>query len=284
MFICDFASRKGAIPTAGMASSIVQTRLGGSSNWWESTVKEPEALAVELTGTEAALFALPGTAAKVAAVLARCARGGDPNVEEIAHICNSEGWSVSAPAGATPWVVNGRNGVLSSDYVKASIKGSAGLALALSQLFRLESTESASGGSVISSANSVAVHRVARKAAALRHLEATGLFKAGDCLGLPVTEFRPHVGSVSFSLCKGRRCAVDAIRQADRLAASDIAVCEDPNVVYRRDHELEQTSSRERTNIDESPVLMARYQPKDDWRAATIDPFATVIQPIQKAA
>ena len=91
MHIIDLRSDTVTKPTQAMRKAMVEAEVGDDVYGEDPTVNKLEALAAEMIGTEAAIFASSGTQSNLLALLSHCQRGDEYIVGQGAHTYMFEG-------------------------------------------------------------------------------------------------------------------------------------------------------------------------------------------------
>ena len=89
--LVDLRSDTVTRPTPAMRDAMFEAPLGDDVYGEDPTVNRLEALAAEMTGHEAALFATSGTQSNLLGILAHCQRGDEYIVGANAHTYKLEG-------------------------------------------------------------------------------------------------------------------------------------------------------------------------------------------------
>src|SRR5512146_1013669 len=78
-------------PSPAMRAAMAEAPVGDDVYGEDPTVNRLEALAAEMLGTEAALFAVSGTQSNLLAVITHCERGDEYIAGQAAHCYRFEG-------------------------------------------------------------------------------------------------------------------------------------------------------------------------------------------------
>jgi len=187
-------------PTAAMRDAMAQAEVGDDVYGEDPTVNRLEALAAEMLGTEAAVFASSGTQSNLIGVLAHCQRGDEYIVGQHAHTYKYEGGGAAVLGSIQPQPLNFEpDGTLDLDKVAAAIKPD-DFHFARTRLLCLENTHR---GIVLPMEYLGRASAFARARGLALHLDGARVFNASVKLGIPVAEIARHFDSVSICLSKG---------------------------------------------------------------------------------
>lgn len=200
-------------PSPAMLDAMLSAETGDDVYGEDPTVNELEAYAAELTGKEAAIYAVSGTQSNFLGLLSHCQRGHEYIVGSSAHTYMYEGGGAAVLGGIQPCTIpfNAR-GELPLDQVAAAIKPD-DPHFAISRLLCLENTQA---GKVLSLDYLSQFSALAREKGLLRHLDGARVFNAAVKLKVPVRDICQHFDTVSICLSKGLACPVGAILVGDR--------------------------------------------------------------------
>lgn len=133
-------------PSEAMRAAMAAAPLGDDVYGEDPSLNRLEALAADMLGKEAAVFATSGTQSNLLALLTHCARGDEYIVGQDAHTYRFEGGGAAVLGGIQPQPLEFRaDGTLDLDEVAASIKPD-DFHFAQSRLLCLENT---TGGRVL---------------------------------------------------------------------------------------------------------------------------------------
>ncbi|MEM6773324.1 MAG: low-specificity L-threonine aldolase [Pseudomonadota bacterium] len=242
-------------PTAAMRDAMGRAETGDDVYGEDPTVNALEALAAELTGKEAAVFAPSGTQSNLIAILSHCQRGHEYIVGRTGHTYLYEGGGAAVLGGVQPNPLPfAEDGSLPLDAIEATIKPD-DPHYAITRLLCLENTQA---GKVLPMAYLDAFSALAQRHGLRRHLDGARVFNAAVALEVPVREICEHFDTVSLCLSKGLGCPVGSVlvgdaetlqaarrwrkmvgggmRQAGILAAAGIFALENHVERLREDH------------------------------------------------
>ena len=190
-------------PSDRMREAAANADVGDDVHRDDPTVKELEAQAAEVLGTEAALFVPSGTMGNQIAARVHTARGQEVILERESHIYKWElaGLAQHAQLQARP-IDGGDRGVLTPEaiadgYVEAdSHRAGTGLVC-------LENTHNSKGGTAIAADRIEAACDAAHERDVPVHVDGARLFNAAAALETPAAEIVASVDSVMCCLSKG---------------------------------------------------------------------------------
>lgn len=202
-------------PTPKMLDAMRTAPVGDDVYGEDPTVRELEAAAAGLLGTDAALFVPSGTMANLIAVMLH-ARNGEAVIGEArTHLLTAETGGVAAVAGVMPQPVFADRGVLLGEHVEAAMlpddvhRPTAALAW-------IENTHNVAGGTVTTPGEVAGVVDVCRRHGLALHIDGARLFNAAVALGVPVSQLTRGATSVTIALSKGLGAPVGSLLAASR--------------------------------------------------------------------
>ena len=221
----------------------------------DPTVNALEALATELTGTQAALFVSSGTQSNLLALMSHCDRGDEYIAGQDAHAYRFEGGGAAVLGGIQPQPLPfNERGELDLDDVKRVIKPD-DFHFARTRLICLENTQ---GGKVLSLEYMQKAAELARSRGLKIHLDGARVFNAAIKQSVDVREIAQYFDTVSICLSKGLGAPVGSVlvgeagliqrarrmrkmlgggmRQAGMLAAAGIFALENNVARLAEDH------------------------------------------------
>ena len=139
-------------PTEGMRKAMSEAIIGDDVLGDDPTVIELQNKAAKLLGKEAALYVPSGTMSNIVATRTHTSPGDEIVTEAHSHIYRYEGGAFAALSGCSVALVDGKNGLMTSEQVSRSIRKAEG---SLSHypngsLVCVENTAQGGGGSVYS--------------------------------------------------------------------------------------------------------------------------------------
>jgi threonine aldolase len=208
MKIIDLRSDTVTKPTSAMRKAMAEAEVGDDVYGEDPTVNRLEALAAEMLGTEAAIFASSGTQTNLLAVISHCERGDEYIVGQQAHTYKFEGGGAAVLGSIQPQPLDFEpDGTLNLEKVAQAIKPD-NFHFARTHLLCLENTQ---GGKVLpltyleQSAEFTKHHNLNL------HLDGARIFNAAVKLNVPVQKISQHFDSISFCLSKGLGAPVGSV-------------------------------------------------------------------------
>ena len=199
-------------PTPGMRQAMHDAEVGDDVFGDDPTVQRLEAMAADLLGKEAALFAPSATQCNLIAVLTHCDRGDELIVGQQAHTYLFEGGGGACLAGVQPQPLDQEaDGTLDLAKVKSLLKPD-DYHFARSRLLCLENTtwgKILPEGYVETAREFVDAHGLAM------HLDGARLFNAAVGSGVELSRLAAPFDSVSVCLSKGLGAPVGALLVGD---------------------------------------------------------------------
>ena len=242
-------------PTEAMRAAMAAAEVGDDVYGEDPCVNRLEALAAELLGTEAALFAASGTQTNLLAIMSQCQRGDEYIAGQAAHCYRFEGGGAAVLAGVQPQPLDFEpDGTLDLARVAAAVKP-IDPHFARTRLLCLENTQA---GKVLPLGYLAEARRFTRERGLNLHLDGARLFNAAVKLHVPAREIVRHFDSASVCLSKGlgapvgsllcgsrelvatarrwRKVLGGGMRQAGVLAAAGIIALVDGPAQLAQDH------------------------------------------------
>lgn len=265
-------------PTPAMRDAMHRAETGDDVYGEDPTVNALEALAAEMTGKQAAVFAPSGTQSNLIGLLSHCQRGHEYIVGQTAHTYMYEGGGAAVLGGIQPCPLPlAADGTLPLEAIEASIKPD-DAHFAVTRLVCLENTQA---GRVLPLDYLARYSELAQRHGLRRHLDGARLFNAAVALGVPARDICQHFDTVSICLSKGLGCPVGSVlagdaetirtarrwrkmvgggmRQAGILAAAGIHALEHHVERLREDHER---AIRVGRALAELPAFRLRENPQ----------------------
>jgi threonine aldolase len=208
-------------PTEAMREAMAGAELGDDVFGDDPSVMRLEAIAAEILGMEAALFAPSGTQTNLIALLAHCARGDEYIVGQQAHTYLFEGGGGAVLGSIQPQPLDQEiDGSLSLARVEALIKPD-DYHFARTRLLCLENT---TWGKILPLEYLKQARTFSNDHGLLLHLDGARIFNAAVASGVSAAEMTGSFDSVSVCLSKGLGAPVgslllgnkDFIRQGKR--------------------------------------------------------------------
>ena len=247
-------------PTEGMRKAMLEADVGDDVLGDDPTVIKLQNKAAELLGKEAALYVPSGTMSNIVATRTHTSPGDEIVTEAHSHIYRYEGGAFAALSGCSVALIDGMNGLMTSEQVSSSIRKAEG---SLSHypngsLVCVENTAQGGGGSVYSQEAIDDICKVAREKDCKLHMDGARLFNATVASNTDPARMVRDFDSVSICLSKGLGAPIGSVlvgskkdlaqahrwrkmfgggmRQAGMMAAAGIYALENNIDRLREDH------------------------------------------------
>ena len=247
-------------PTEGMRKAMLEAEVGDDVLGDDPTVIKLQNKAAELLGKEAALYVPSGTMSNIVATRTHTSPGDEIVTEAHSHIYRYEGGAFAALSGCSVALVDGKNGLMTSEQVSSSIRKAEG---SLSHypngsLVCVENTAQGGGGSVYSQEAIDDICKVAREKDCKLHMDGARLFNATVASNTDPARMVRDFDSISICLSKGLGAPIGSVlvgskedlaqahrwrkmfgggmRQAGMMAAAGIYALENNIDRLREDH------------------------------------------------
>ena len=247
-------------PTESMRKAMLEADVGDDVLGDDPTVIKLQNKAAELLGKESALYVPSGTMSNIVATRTHTSPGDEIVTEAHSHIYRYEGGAFAALSGCSVALVDGKNGLMTSEQVSNSIRKAEG---SLSHypngsLVCVENTAQGGGGSVYSQEAIDDICKVAREKDCKLHMDAARLFNASVASNTDPARMVRDFDSVSICLSKGLGAPIGSVlagskkdlaqahrwrkmfgggmRQAGMMAAAGIYALENNIDRLREDH------------------------------------------------
>ena len=247
-------------PTEGMRKAMLEADVGDDVLGDDPTVIKLQNKAAELLGKESALYVPSGTMSNIVATRTHTSPGDEIVTEAHSHIYRYEGGAFAALSGCSVALVDGNNGLMTSEQVSSSIRKAEG---SLSHypngsLVCVENTAQGGGGSVYSQEAIDDICKVAREKDCKLHMDGARLFNASVASNTDPARMVRDFDSISICLSKGLGAPIGSVlvgskedlaqahrwrkmfgggmRQAGMMAAAGIYALENNIDRLREDH------------------------------------------------
>ena len=247
-------------PTEGMRKAMLEADVGDDVLGDDPTVIKLQNKAAELLGKESALYVPSGTMSNIVATRTHTSPGDEIVTEAHSHIYRYEGGAFAALSGCSVALVDGKNGLMTSEQVSSSIRKAEG---SLSHypngsLVCVENTAQGGGGSVYSQEAIDDICKVAKEKDCKLHMDGARLFNASVASNTDPARMVRDFDSISICLSKGLGAPIGSVlvgskedlaqahrwrkmfgggmRQAGMMAAAGIYALENNIDRLREDH------------------------------------------------
>jgi threonine aldolase len=189
-------------PDAPMLEAMVAAPLGDDVFGDDPTVQELEALAVEVCGTEAAVFVPSGTMGNSAAIGVHCRPGDEVVLEALCHTFNFEQAGAARLWGVQSVSIPGERGRIPIERIRSSVRHD-DVHLPRTRLVVLEQTSNMAGGCVLPLDYLREVGEFCRESGLRFHIDGARVFDASVASGVPVSDYAACADSMMFCVSKG---------------------------------------------------------------------------------
>ena len=197
--VADFRTDKIAQPTPEMLQAMTHSQWGDGLGDEGPSVHRLERLACELTGKEAALFAVSGTMANELAVKAHTRRGDQIILDECSHIFVVESGYPAALSGVQTCALSSDAGVMDLVEVERALSAR----FARTSLVCTENTHNFLGGSVLPIDYMKELYTLSHRHGAKVFLDGARIINASVKSGIGVADYAACADSLMFCLSKG---------------------------------------------------------------------------------
>ena len=200
-------------PTEGMRKAMLEAEVGDDVLGDDPTVIKLQNKAAELLGKESALYVPSGTMSNIVATRTHTSPGDEIVTEAHSHIYRYEGGAFAALSGCSVALVDGKNGLMTSEQVSSSIRKAEG---SLSHypngsLVCVENTAQGGGGSVYSQEAIDDICKVAREKDCKLHMDGARLFNASVASNTDPARMVRDFDSISICLSKGLGAPIGSV-------------------------------------------------------------------------
>jgi threonine aldolase len=190
-------------PTRAMRRAMAEAEVGDDVLGDDPTVQNLEALAADLLGKPAALFATSGTMGNLVSQMVHCRRGDEMILGSESHIFYYEqGGSAAIGNIHSRTVLNQPDGTMALDDIRAAIRGE-NIHFPVSRLIVIENTHNRCAGAPIGLDYMQTIREIADQHGMKIHVDGARIFNAAQALGCTAADLARHADSVTFCLSKG---------------------------------------------------------------------------------
>tara|TARA_Y100001970_G_scaffold184613_1_gene224549 strand:- start:705 stop:1736 length:1032 start_codon:yes stop_codon:yes gene_type:complete len=211
--VIDLRSDTVTQPTEGMRKAMLAADVGDDVLGDDPTVIELQNKAAKLLGKETALYVPSGTMSNIVATRTHTSPGDEIVTESHSHVYRYEGGAFAALSGCSVALVDGKNGLMTSEQVSSSIRKAEG---SLSHypngtLVCVENTAQGGGGTVYSQEALDEICKAGKEKDCKLHLDGARLFNAAVASGTEPARMVRDFDSVSICLSKGLGAPVGSV-------------------------------------------------------------------------
>lgn len=208
--IIDLRSDTFTKPTAEMMQAMMAAELGDDVWGEDPTVIQLEEKTAKMFAMEAALFCPSGTMANQIAIKAHTQPGDEVICDHLSHVYRYEGGGIALHSGASVALLQGQQGRVSADQVKAAIQPD-DIHFPISRMLSLENTTNKGGGACYASEELDAIHELCKNESLALHLDGARLFNALRATGQSAKDFGAWFDSISICLSKGLGAPIGSV-------------------------------------------------------------------------
>ena len=201
-------------PTAGMYEAMVSAEVGDDMFGQDPTVKQLEALMMEICDKPAAVFACSGTQSNQMALFSHCRPGDELLINGTGHIARYEGGAPAILSGVTCRVIEAPDGMLDIADLEPCLHID-DQHLCQTRLVCLENTTNLGGGKAYQLEQLDRVCEWAHAHGLKVHMDGARLFNATVAQGYSAGRLLQHVDSVSICFSKGLGCPMGSMLLGD---------------------------------------------------------------------
>jgi threonine aldolase len=212
--VVDLRSDTLTKPTQGMLDAMFSAKVGDDVFGEDPTVNLLQEKMADMFGRQAALFVPSGTMANQIAIKVHTKPGDEVICDQLSHIYNYEGGGIAFNSGASVRLLNGEQGVFTSDQVKQAILGPESY-YANSSLVVIENTVNKGGGSIWPVEKIKSIKALCQQNNLKLHLDGARLFNALVENGESPKEYGKLFDSISICLSKGLGTPIGSVLIGD---------------------------------------------------------------------
>jgi threonine aldolase len=189
-------------PTPEMRRAMAEAEVGDDVYGEDPTVNRLQALAASMLGFEAALFVPSGVMGNEIAIRLLTEPGQDVLAEERSHVIQYELAGMAVLSGVTPRVVTAKDGLLTPEQIRASLKPYAYFRSDLGAVV-LENTHNLAGGTTYTADQTRGCIEACREAKLKVHIDGARLWNAAVALGVAPRSLAAGADTLMVTLSKG---------------------------------------------------------------------------------
>lgn len=209
--IIDLRSDTVTKPSKEMRKAMFEAEVGDDVYKEDPTVNELEKFASELLGKETALYVPSGVMGNQICLNVLTNPGDEVICEKDAHIFQYESGSPAALSGLQLSLIDGINGVFTSEQVEPLIRPESAYYMARTKVIEIENTHNRAGGTINPIENIKSIASLAKKYNLFYHLDGARIWNASVETGISPAEYASHFDSISCCLSKGLGAPVGSI-------------------------------------------------------------------------
>jgi threonine aldolase len=196
----DLRSDSVTMPTEAMRKAMYEAEAGYDVYGDDRTTIRLEALAAEMTGKEAGLFAATGTMCNQLAILSFTERGDEIILSSDSHIANSETGAVAVLSSVSYHSIFTDDGIIRSSHIESAIRSSDKVTSARTGLLCLENA--LGRGTVVPLNLMKEAYETAKKYGIPVHTDGARAFNAMHALDTGLMDIAKYTDSLAIHLSK----------------------------------------------------------------------------------
>lgn len=208
--VIDLRSDTVTQPSDAMRDAMAHALVGDDVYGEDPTVNRLEQHMADLLGKEQALFVPSGTMANQIAILSHTERGEEVLLHRDSHAYYYEGGAAALWAGATLTLLDGPEGLFSSETLISAIRPD-NIHHPRARLLWIENTHNRAGGAALGSDLIDPLMAIAHQMGLSVHIDGARLFNAAQALHTPARRLVRDADSVSVCLSKGLGAPVGSL-------------------------------------------------------------------------
>jgi len=197
-------------PTPEMKEAMFNAPVGDDVFEEDPTINALEEKAADLFGMEKALFCPSGTMTNQIAMKVHLNSGDEVICSSESHIYRYEGGGIAANAGASVRLIEGWNGIISADQVKAEINVD-NVHFPATKLVSLENTSNRGGGCCYDMDDIIQIQKVCEANDLKFHLDGARLYNAIVAKNEDPKQYGSLFNTISLCLSKGLGAPVGSV-------------------------------------------------------------------------
>lgn len=207
----DFRSDTFTQPVPAMLQAMMQAKTGDDVFGEDPTVNELEQMVAGMFQKEAAVFCPSGTMTNQIAIKCHTQPGDEVICDELSHIYQYEGGGIAFNSGCSVKLLQGNQGRITAEQVKAVIHNRNDAHRPYSRLVSLENTANRGGGSCYYFNEILKIREVCNQHELGLHLDGARLFNALVARQETTEQYGQVFDSISICLSKGLGAPVGSV-------------------------------------------------------------------------
>lgn len=208
--IVDLRSDTVTKPTIGMLDAMKNAKVGDDVFEEDPTVKELEKKVAVLFGKEAGIFCPSGTMANQIAIKLHTIPGQEVICDKLSHVYNYEGGGIAFNSGCSVKLLDGYNGLFTSDMILQHIRPD-DVHAPSTALVCVENTCNKGGGACYDIGEVKKISQICRSNKLYLHLDGARIFNALIARREEATDYGKHFDTISICLSKGLGAPVGSV-------------------------------------------------------------------------